>query len=117
MGVSRCPVFEAGFVDQACCEAGVARLGFQRTVADRLDQGQRAFGDRALHTPLAELARELGEEAADLATWSVLAAQSDDIADMDLDRRLRIMQVLQHVAAEGARAAHHVAQLADLLDE
>ena len=53
--------------------SAMRRAFFQRfvdAVAERLDQGERTYNGSALTRPLAELGRELEEEAEDLAGWA-----------------------------------------------
>jgi hypothetical protein len=64
---------------------------WNRHVATRLAQGQRDYGDAWIDRPAADLVVEATEEAADLAAWSLLAAQAidaEDLVDADLIRCL-----------------------------
>ncbi len=112
----RDPRFERDFIDQAARQARLASTGFQELVHDRLALGSRLYEDAALSVTLVELAREIAEEGADLATWSALAAQSDDFNARDPAEREEIMRWLLYLASLGARVEYSVQQLRQILD-
>jgi hypothetical protein len=109
--------FEREYLEGAARNAGVGAIGFERDVTDRLAEGEVLYGVTALGRPMGELIRELREEGYDLGAWSVLAAQSEDMAELDEESRLLVQTLLQQVAGKGAEAVYLLRQIAELISK
>lgn len=108
---------ERDFLQGAARDAGLGALGFERLVSDRLAEGQALYGFTALARPLGELVRELREEGLDLGAWAVLAAQSDEVDELDDDQRLLFLSLLQAVAGKGAEVENLLRQAAEVISK
>lgn len=109
--------FERAFLEQATREVGLGALGFERQAEDRLAMGDTLYGTRALLTPLVELLKEIREEGVDLATWAVLAAQSEEVQELDDEQRLLFQTLLQSIAGKGAEVEHLLRQAAEVISK
>ncbi len=77
----------AQFIQDALDEIGRLRGGgqddsFRRHITLRLEQGAREYGESYHTRQIEEFAREIREEAADIATWGILGVERA----FDLDR-------------------------------
>lgn len=99
------------FLDACAQHAGLGSLGYQADVKRRLDLGRRNYGDASFQLSLEEVADELGDEAADLTGWGVVALLGEDLAGRDEDQRVRILSLLQAIGGEGTRVAFLVREL------
>jgi hypothetical protein len=80
-------------------------IDYPPAVADRLDIGQRRYGDRWTTRPLTALLAEADEEALDLGAWSTLAHLQSDEADLTPSDQSRLELAL-HKATRAAAEAH-----------
>jgi hypothetical protein len=101
-------------LDAAERQGGVAGIGYSEQVQDRLTLGQELYGDRWASRSLHDLIREVREEAFDIGSWSVLAAQ---IADESLggERMMHVRMLLQQAVGRAAAVEHDLRQVLDLL--
>lgn len=94
---------EARWLERAELVGG--RSGFAEHVTARLGAGAVAYGDRWAELGLDHLLIELGEEAADLGGWGVLALQALDQDHALCDEsRAQLAAGLERAIAFGARA-------------
>lgn len=87
-------------------ELHAGRSGFAEHATARLAAGERTYGDRWARLGLVRLLAELGEEAADLGAWSVLALQALELAELPPDSREYAATRLHAAILCGAHAHH-----------
>lgn len=98
---------ERRFLD-AVEQSGSGDPAFCRLVLAQLADGDRKFGGRFQQRAASTLAVEAGEEALDLAAWSILAltvAERDGLHERDM---ARLRADLQAAAAASATAFRHL---------
>lgn len=94
---------ERGWLEQAELEAG--RSGFTEHATQRLDAGDAVYGDQWAGRGVDELLIELGEEAADLGSWGVLARQALELETaLEPDARAQIAIRVERAIELGAHA-------------
>lgn len=96
-------------------DAGVP-ASFAASAFARIEAQDGELGDSFLREPLADLVRELGEEAHDLAAWSaLLAARLEHDAIGSHDRR-RARALLTAITQRAGAADALIGELQRLLD-
>jgi hypothetical protein len=102
--MSRDRGFERAMLELAAVAAPVPAGGspFVAHAVDRLELGDREYGESWARRPLAELLNELLEEAADLGAWAVLTLQS--LGGLDPARYTAVEAAVLDAARAGARA-------------
>lgn len=111
----RSPEFEHDFLDHACRGAGDQIVGLTEMAKSRLKAGEEEYGDTSLGRPLEELVDEVEEEVVDVACWSALLAQADDFRNLDEDRRIGLLYLLDDITALAARQAFLVREVRQAL--
>ncbi len=112
--LAREPEREKRFLEHAASAAG--NNAFVNQASERLEQGEREFGDRWTRMTLSDFLRELQEEAADIGAWGTLAEQLANHQQLPavIDRHIRTG--LLEIAKAGARAHRAAAALQRVLD-
>ena len=90
---------------------------FAARVIARIEAQDAVLATSFLSTPRAELLRELGEEAEDLAAWSALLAQRLDHDRLDVTTRHRAKAMLKTATQRACEADAIIAALSRLLGE
>jgi hypothetical protein len=97
--------FERAILARAERHAGVpADLGFAVAVSERLERYGREHGDTFDERPVVDLLAEIGEEALDLAGWSLLARTVLGTHAVPPASRERLDATLDAIATAGAEA-------------
>lgn len=107
--------FEHDFLDHACRGAGLQAVGLTEMAEARLEQGAEDYRDTSLGLPLSELVDEIEDEVVDVACWSALLAQADEMADLDEDTRTGVVHLLDSITAVAAQQAFLVREVRQTL--
>src|SRR5688572_14758937 len=107
--------FEHDFLDHACRGAGLQAVGLTEMAEARLEAGEETYRDTSIGLPLGELVDMVEEEVVDVACWSALLAQADDMADLDEDVRVGVLHLLDSITAVAAQQAFLVREVRQTL--
>jgi len=93
--------------------AAAGHTPFAVQASERLERGEMLFGDGWRERGIAELVRELLEEAADIGAWGALADQAVDDAE---PASATIVAALTIAAWHGARAHEALTLAASVIE-
>lgn len=113
--MARSVLFEHDFLDHACRGAGLGSVGLTELAEARLAEGAVTYRDRSLKLSLEELTDQVEEEVVDVACWSALLAQADEMDDLGEEKRMDIVRVLESITATAAQQAFLVRELRQTL--
>lgn len=75
------PRYVSDFLEAVARECGGADADFSDHVRERLDHGEREYGDSYRERPLRQILSEVREEMADVPAWCVLAIERSYAAE------------------------------------
>jgi hypothetical protein len=109
--VPRTAQFEHDFLTEACRGAGLVSVGLTEMAQERLAEGERLYGDKSLGLTLEQLAGQVEEEIVDVACWSAIMAQADAMEDLDDDKRMGVVALLESLTGIAAQQAFLVREV------
>jgi hypothetical protein len=106
--------FHHDFLSGAEHRAHYEGLGFREKVEQRLQDGEREYGDSYRTKATGKMLREIREECFDVAAWSSLLAETLPDRGLDGDQLSNARLLLQEIAALGVMGDQLVSALAEL---